>query len=91
MKDAYSFDRDEKGAKASYQVMFEAYKRIFTRCGLSYRPVEALAGNIGGSLSHEFQVLEESGEDAIAVCASCDYAANVEKFEVLQSDSEASI
>lgn len=91
MKDAYSFDRDEKGAKASYQVMFEAYKRIFTRCGLSYRPVEALAGNIGGSLSHEFQVLAESGEDAIAVCASCDYAANVEKVEVLQSDSEASI
>src|ERR1043166_9223383 len=68
--------------RREYQNMFDAYKRIFTRCGLRYRPVEADTGAIGGSLSHEFQVLAESGEDAIVSCTSCEYAANVEKAEV---------
>ena len=78
MKDAYSFDADEAGAKVSYQAMFDAYGRIFSRMGLDFRPVEADTGNIGGTLSHEFQVLAESGEDAIVSCNGCDFAANVE-------------
>ena len=78
MKDAYSFDADEEGARKSYDAMYEAYQRIFTRLGLDFRAVEADTGNIGGSLSHEFQVLADSGEDAIVSCADCDYAANVE-------------
>ncbi|MFH1830602.1 MAG: proline--tRNA ligase [Pseudomonadota bacterium] len=82
MKDSYSFDRDEEAAKISYKKMYEAYKRIFTRCGLSFRPVEAMTGTIGGSMSHEFQVLAESGEDEILSCTKCEYAANVEKAEV---------
>lgn len=82
MKDGYSFDRDEAGALASYDIMYEAYKRIFSRCGLSYRPVEAMTGSIGGSKSHEFQVLAGSGEDEIVACTKCEYAANVEKAEL---------
>jgi len=82
MKDAYSFDKDEDGAKKSYWTMYQAYKRIFTRCGLDFRAVEAATGAIGGTLSHEFQVLADSGEDAILACNNCDYAANVEKTEL---------
>ena len=81
MKDAYSFDADEAGAEVSYRRMFEAYRRIFTRCGLNFRPVEADSGAIGGSYSHEFMVIADSGEDAIAFCGACDYAANLEKAE----------
>ncbi len=78
MKDAYSFDADADAAKVSYQAMFDAYVRIFTRLGLDFRPVEADTGNIGGSLSHEFQVLADSGEDRIVSSDGSDYAANVE-------------
>ncbi len=82
MKDAYSFDRNAESAQTSYWRMHEAYTRIFKRCGLDFRAVEADTGNIGGSLSHEFQVIADSGEDAIAVCDDCGYAANVEKAEL---------
>ncbi|MCB9508077.1 MAG: proline--tRNA ligase [Myxococcales bacterium] len=82
MKDAYSFDVDEAAAKASYKSMYDAYCRIFDRCGLQYRPVEADTGAIGGNLSHEFQVLTETGEDSIVSCPSCGYTANVEKAEL---------
>jgi len=79
MKDAYSFHKDTAQAEAEYWNMYETYKRIFTRCGLDFRAVEADTGNIGGSFSHEFMVLAETGEDFIASCDSCDYGANVEK------------
>ena len=82
MKDAYSFHTDVQDCRREYDNMVQAYKRIFTRCDLRFRPVEADTGAIGGSLSHEFQVLAESGEDAIVSCTHCDYAANVEKAEV---------
>jgi prolyl-tRNA synthetase len=78
MKDAYSFDVDEKGAEESYQIMFNAYCRIFTRCGLQYSPVEADPGLIGGSFSHEFMVHAETGEETITICNECGYSANVE-------------
>lgn len=78
MKDAYSFDVDEAGALASYEQMREAYHRIFKRLGLAYRIVAADSGAMGGSTSAEFQVLAQSGEDAIAACTKCDYAANLE-------------
>ena len=82
MKDLYSFDRDEAGLEASYRKMYEAYCRIFSRCGLTFRPVEADAGAIGGTGgTHEFMVLAESGEAAVVYCPACDYAANVEKAE----------
>jgi prolyl-tRNA synthetase len=81
MKDAYSFDCDEAGADIAYEKMYQAYRRIFTRCGLKFRAVEADTGSIGGNWSHEFMVLADSGEDAIVSCNSCDYAANVEKAE----------
>ena len=81
MKDAYSFDVDDAAAGLSYQSMRDAYTRIFSRCGLNFRAVEADSGAIGGSFSHEFVVLADSGEDAVASCQSCDYAANVEKAE----------
>ncbi len=84
MKDAYSFDADKAGMLTSYQAMYDAYVRIFTRLGLKFRPVAADTGPIGGSASHEFQVLAESGEDAIAWCPSSDYAANVELAEAVQ-------
>jgi len=83
MKDAYSFDRDEAGAKASYQVMAAAYRRIFDRFGLKYRAVAADSGAIGGDLSEEFQVIAATGEDAIVYCPQSDYAANIEKAEAL--------
>ena len=79
MKDAYSFHVDEKDATREYRVMYDAYTRIFQRCGLKFRAVEADTGNIGGSLSHEFQVLTETGEDSLVACDKCDYAANVEQ------------
>jgi prolyl-tRNA synthetase len=83
MKDAYSFDRDEAAAKASYQVMAAAYRRIFDRFGLRYRAVAADSGAIGGDLSEEFQVIAATGEDAIVYCPESDYAANMEKAEAL--------
>jgi prolyl-tRNA synthetase len=83
MKDAYSFDVDAEGLARSYQAMYDAYTRIFTRMGLRFRAVDADTGAIGGSASHEFQVLADSGEDAIAYSAESDYAANVEKAEAL--------
>ena len=79
MKDGYSFDVDEKAAKQSYDLMYEAYNAIFSRCGLSFRAVDAATGAIGGDMSHEFQVLADSGEDLILACDACDYAANEEK------------
>ena len=82
MKDAYSFDVDSAAADISYDKMYKAYRRIFERCGLTFRAVEADTGSIGGSSSHEFMVLAESGEDAIVSCSCCEYAANVEKAEV---------
>jgi len=81
MKDAYSFDVDAKGNDESYQRMVEAYTRIFTRCGLRFRAVEADTGLIGGSYSHEFMVLAETGEETIVSCTRCSYAANIEKAE----------
>jgi prolyl-tRNA synthetase len=78
MKDGYSFHTSEEDCRREYDNMFQAYSRIFTRCGLEFRPVEADTGAIGGSRSHEFQVLADSGEDAIASCPRCGYAANVE-------------
>jgi prolyl-tRNA synthetase len=83
MKDAYSFDRDEASAKASYQVMADAYRKIFDRFGLRYRAVAADSGAIGGDLSEEFQVIAATGEDAIIYCPNSDYAANIEKAESL--------
>ena len=81
MKDAYSFDVSMEAADASYMAMFNAYKRVFERCGLKAYPVEADTGDIGGKFSHEFHVLADSGEDGIAVCEACKYAANLEKAE----------
>ena len=83
MKDAYSFDRDEAAAAKSYDTMFAAYTRIFTRLGLTFRAVKADTGAIGGSRSHEFQVIADTGEDAIAFCPQSDYAANIELAEAL--------
>jgi prolyl-tRNA synthetase len=82
MKDAYSFHVDVEDCRREYENMFQTYKRIFSRCGLQFRPVEADTGAIGGSQSHEFQVLAESGEDAIVSCNRCEYAANVQKAEI---------
>ena len=88
MKDAYSFHADESDVERYYQEVFEAYKRIFTRCGLTFRPVEAESGAIGGSFSHEFMVLAESGEEGI-VTSECGYAANVERAELSQDGAKA--
>lgn len=82
MKDAYSFDADEDGLAKSYQAMYKAYERIFKRCGLDFRSVEADAGAIGGGGNHEFMVLSENGEDTIVYCEQCGYAANTEKAAV---------
>jgi prolyl-tRNA synthetase len=87
MKDAYSFDADEEGAAESYRKMYDAYRRIFRRMGLDFRAVEADTGSIGGSSSHEFMVIADSGEDAIVSCASCSYGANVEKAECEPSEA----
>lgn len=81
MKDAYSFDRDFEGLEKSYVDMYDAYDRIFTRCGLTFRPVEADTGAIGGSNSHEFTAISEVGESEIAYCEKCDMAATVERAE----------
>ena len=83
MKDAYSFDTSDDNADSSYNAMYRAYARIFTRCGLDFRAVEADTGAIGGNRSHEFQVLADSGEDSIVACDNCDYAANVEQAELI--------
>jgi prolyl-tRNA synthetase len=82
MKDAYSFHATDEDARREYQNMYDTYGRIFSRCGLAFRAVEADTGNIGGSLSHEFQVLAETGEDALVACDTCQYAANVEEAKV---------
>ena len=87
MKDAYSFDADEQGAEKSYQAMYEAYNRIFQRCGLRFKAVEADTGPIGGSYSHEFMVLADTGEDQIVSCLECDYAANLEKAEIREPEN----
>jgi len=81
MKDAYSFDRDEAGAEQSYQTMYAAYVKIFERLGLTFRAVRADTGAIGGSLSHEFQVIADTGEDLLVYCPDSDYAANIELAE----------
>lgn len=81
MKDLYSFDRDEAGLDVSYNNMYEAYERVFARCGLTTRAVEADPGAIGGNVTHEFMVLADSGEDDVVYCTGCDYAANTEKAE----------
>ncbi|MCC2641158.1 MAG: proS [Nitrospira sp.] len=86
MKDAYSFDKDEAGARLNYQKMYEAYNRIFTRCGLTFRAVEADTGLIGGSSSHEFMVLADTGEETLVYSEDGSYAANVERAEVLPPD-----
>lgn len=83
MKDAYSFDRDEAGAQKSYDLMYAAYQRIFSRLGLTFRAVAADTGAIGGSRSHEFQVIADTGEDAIVYCPQSDYAANIELAEAV--------
>ena len=88
MKDAYSFDLDDAGADKSYSKMYQAYRNIFNRCGLKFRAVEADSGAIGGSFSHEFMVLAESGEDGIVSCSACEYAANVEKAELVYRNIE---
>ncbi|MEW6272332.1 MAG: proline--tRNA ligase [Thermodesulfobacteriota bacterium] len=87
MKDGYSFHVDKADCEREYRHMYETYERIFERCGLRFRAVEADTGAIGGSMSHEFQVLADSGEDAIVACTSCSYAANVEKAELPQDAS----
>ncbi len=81
MKDAYSFHATEEDAELEYKKMYDTYCRIFERCGLDFRPVEAETGNIGGSFSHEFMVLAETGEDAVVGCTKCTYGANVERAE----------
>ncbi len=87
MKDAYSFDCNDHDAQISYQQMYEAYNRIFERCGLTFRVVEADSGSIGGSFSHEFMILADSGEERIAYCPNADYSANVERALAVLPDS----
>ena len=91
MKDAYSFDVDEAGLDESYKSMYDAYTRIFTRCGLTFRSVEADSGAIGGSGTHEFMAIAEAGEADIVYCTKCDYAANIEigKPGIMKQDEEA--
>lgn len=81
MKDGYTFDADEEGLDRQYKLMYDAYTRIFTRCGLNFRPVIADSGAIGGNASHEFEVLADSGEADIVYCKHCDFAANIEAVE----------
>ncbi|MBI1823945.1 MAG: proline--tRNA ligase [Nitrospirae bacterium] len=91
MKDAYSFDESLEAAQKTYEIMFDTYTRIFSRCGLNFRAVEADTGAIGGSSSHEFSVLADSGEDGLAICEQCQYAANIEQAEarpMIQKKSE---
>ncbi|MGB4547487.1 MAG: proline--tRNA ligase, partial [Syntrophales bacterium] len=89
MKDAYSFDVDQQGADISYQKMYDAYSRIFSRMGLKFRAVEADTGNIGGSFSHEFMVIADTGEGELVFCTKCTYAANLEKAEVAPPEKKA--
>jgi prolyl-tRNA synthetase len=89
MKDAYSFDTDEAGARVSYQKMYDAYHRIFTRCGLTFRAVEADTGLIGGTSSHEFMVLADTGEETVVYTETGAYAANVERAELLPPEDES--
>ena len=88
MKDAYSFDADFEGLDKSYNEMYDAYERIFTRCALDFRPVEADTGAIGGSNSHEFTAISEVGESEIAYCENCDMAATVERAECIDAKPE---
>ena len=83
MKDAYSFHTNTESLDQTYDIMHDAYSRIFTRLGLEYRPVEADSGAIGGNASHEFHVLADAGEDGLVICPECDYAANVEQAPAL--------
>ncbi|MBI5556121.1 MAG: proline--tRNA ligase [Deltaproteobacteria bacterium] len=85
MKDGYSFDASQKGAEATYDKMNHAYHRIFKRCGLRFRAVEADSGTIGGSFSHEFMVLADTGEDTVVICKQCSYAANMEKARAMET------
>jgi prolyl-tRNA synthetase len=89
MKDAYSFDTGLEGLNKSYEKMYGAYCRIFDRCGLTYLPVEAESGPIGGDASHEFMIPAENGEDSVLHCKDCSYAANVEKAEIGPRGGEA--
>lgn len=89
MKDAYSFDVDEKGEELSYRKMVDAYCRIFTRCGLKFRVVEAESGLIGGTYSHEFMVLAETGEETIVSCTQCSYAANIERADFQRTKKQS--
>lgn len=91
MKDAYSFDKDEEGLDESYKEMYETYERIFTRCGLTFRAVEADTGAIGGSNSHEFTAISEVGESEITYCNACKMAATTEKAEVVDEYSEEDV
>ena len=88
MKDAYSFDVDEAGLDKSYQIMFDAYKRIFDRIGLTYKIVKADTGAMGGSLSEEFQAVTEIGEDVLVLCDNCNYASNLEVSECVLNNKE---
>jgi prolyl-tRNA synthetase len=90
MKDAYSFDKDDAAARLNYQKMYDAYHRIFSRCGLNFRAVEADTGLIGGSSSHEFMVLADTGEETIVYSETGTYAANVERAEVLPPNNGSS-
>ena len=93
MKDLYSFDKDEEGMRVSYKKMYDAYTNVFTRCGLTFRPVEADNGAIGGGGSHEFTVLADAGESSIAYCSKCDYAASDEKAElkIIRAEAEEAL
>jgi len=88
MKDAYSFDIDDECAEKSYQKMYETYKKIFERCGLKFKIVEAETGAIGGSFSHEFMVTADTGEDVILSCDKCDYSANRERAETIPGENK---
>ncbi|MEW5945188.1 MAG: proline--tRNA ligase [bacterium] len=88
MKDAYSFDADEEGLERSYRAMYDAYSRIFTRCGLKFRAVEADTGAIGGDVSHEFMATADAGEDVLVECGGCGYAANLERAEAGAPDKD---
>ncbi|MBE9528104.1 MAG: proline--tRNA ligase [Proteobacteria bacterium] len=90
MKDAYSFHATDESAEEEYVKMRDTYSRIFERCGLTFRAVEADAGNIGGNFSHEFMVMADTGEDAIAVCDTCKYAANLERAEIRPYEAKES-
>ena len=91
MKDAYSFDKDQEGLDKSYNDMYAAYEKIFTRCGLTFRPVEADTGAIGGSNSHEFTAISEYGESEIAYCESCNMAATTERAEVKDAPAQTDV